>query len=89
MDEEMMTADADVKETTVGARAITQETVVDVAITTKEPAVETAAQTTMDATAGQIFVLSPVLSKGPLCSTRTQDADVRNLKIITATVNNR
>lgn len=71
----MTTADAIAKETTAGAAAI------------REATVETAAQTTMDATAEQISVRNPGLSRGPLCSTRTQGVDVRNLKAIAATVN--
>lgn len=68
---------ADVKEMIVAA-AVTQT--VDVEMT---------AQIIAAATADQNSVLNQGLSKGPLCSIKMQDVDVKNIRIIVVIVNTR
>lgn len=69
---EMMTVDVDVKEPDA---AVTQAAVVETI------------GTMMDVTAGQIPARNPDLNKDHFCSIRIQAADVKNPRIMAATVN--
>lgn len=73
---EKMNADAAMKEMTVDAVITTQIT--DAVMTAQIMAAVTAVQSS---------VLNPGLNKGPLCSIRIQDVDVKNPRITAVTVN--